>query len=156
MTLKHVFILSIVFSLCSCYNIKPPEKPENLISKEKFAIILMDAALMHSAKSVNRKRIETNGIVPEDYIYKKHNIDSLAFAKANEYYAYDINVYDEIYNKVNDSLNKLKEKYNAILIKEKNEKMKKDSLKKLKNKKKTPKIQKIKTDTLKTDNSHEY
>jgi len=151
MSLNYFYILPLILLLHSCYNIKRPEKPENFLSKEKMTLILIDAALMNSAKSVNRKRIENNGIIPEAYIYEKHNIDSLTFAKNNEYYAYDIEEYDEIYNKVNDSLNKLKKKYTDIIVKEKK---KKDSLKKLKKKKKNKQLLKIKSKKT-TDNSHE-
>ncbi len=127
MKLKLTIILLLV--LTSCYKIDRPEKPNPLVSKDKMVAVLIDIALMNSAKSVNRKVIEKNGIVPEKHIYTLHGIDSLTFAKSNEYYAFEIKEYQEIYNKVKDSLDQLKEKYKAIEVKQKKEDAKKDSIK---------------------------
>ena len=90
--------------------------------------ILVDMAIMSSAKGVNKSNIEKNGIIPDAYIYKKNNIDSTTFANSNAYYAFDIKKYDAIYLRVKDSLTILREKYKAIDKEEKKIKEKKDSI----------------------------
>ena len=66
-------------------------------------------------------------------IWQKYNIDSLTFALNNNYYAFYINDYEEIYNKVKDSLTLLKTTYDELLLQEEAEAKKKlkikDSLK---------------------------
>jgi len=134
MKLRYTYLL-VLLMLSSCYKIKRPEKPKHLIPKNKMVAVLVDISLMNSAKSVNKKTIENNGIVPNEYIYKIHGIDSTIFAESNDYYAYEIKEYQGIYTKVKDSLEALKKKYKAIEAKEKREKAKKDSLKRAKKKK---------------------
>ncbi|APX99258.1 hypothetical protein BWR22_02685 [Lacinutrix venerupis] len=115
--------------MSSCFNVEKPEKPKNLITEDNMVNILVDMAIMSSAKGVNKSKIEKNGIVPDQYIYDKNNTDSLTFAESNAYYAYDIKKYDIIYNRVKDSLTAIREGYKEILEKEKAEKKIKDSIK---------------------------
>jgi hypothetical protein len=91
--------------------------------------ILIDVAIINSAKGINKSIIENNGILPDVYIYNKHQIDSLQFVLSNEYYTYNIKDYQEIISKVNDSLNTLRSKYNVLADKDENEKQKLDSIK---------------------------
>lgn len=114
--------------LGSCYKVEKPNKPDKLISEDNMVIILVDMAIMSSAKGVNKSKIEKNGIVPDEYIYKKNNIDSITFALSNAYYAYDIKKYDAIYKRVKDSLTLVRVKYKAMDVKEKKEKEVKDSI----------------------------
>lgn len=122
----------ILLAFTSCYKVKKPNKPENLIPKDKMVSILIDMSIMSSAKGVNKKLLENNGIVPEAYIYEKHEIDSTMFAESNSYYAFDIETFDDIYKKVHDSLTVLRDKYKAIEAKEKKEKEKIDSARRAK------------------------
>ncbi|MGB1309376.1 MAG: DUF4296 domain-containing protein, partial [Oceanihabitans sp.] len=92
--MKKYFLFVVFISLVfSCKHTNTPEKPENLIPKDKMVNILIDMSLFNAAKGVNKKMVENNGIVLEEYIYKKHNIDSLQFAESNTYYAYNIETY---------------------------------------------------------------
>ena len=88
--LKYILLLLIVFS-CKSNSIDKPKKPDNLISKDKMTEIIYDISLINSAKGVNKKLIENEGIIPVEYIYTKHNIDSLQFVLSNEY-AYSVPV----------------------------------------------------------------
>src|SRR5690606_11680668 len=63
-----------------------------------------------SASSINKRTMQDSGVVVNDYVFKRHNIDSLQFAESNNYYAFHVKEYDAIYNMVSDSLEKLKEK----------------------------------------------
>ncbi|MGB1211280.1 MAG: DUF4296 domain-containing protein [Lacinutrix venerupis] len=129
MKINHLLFLLVFLTLSSCFNVEKPEKPKNLITEDNMVNILVDMAIMSSAKGVNKSKIEKNGIVPDQYIYDKNNTDSLTFAESNVYYAYDIKKYDIIYNRVKDSLTAIREGYKEILEKEKAEKKIKDSIK---------------------------
>lgn len=76
--------------------------------------VLVEITIMSSAKGINKRMLENNGITPVAYIYKKHGIDSTQFANSNNYYAHDIEVYDKIYDKVKDSLTILRDKYKEL------------------------------------------
>lgn len=89
--------------------------------------VLVEISIMSSAKGINKRMLENNGITPVAYIYKKHGIDSTQFANSNNYYAHDIEVYDKIYDKVKDSLTTLRDKYKEL---QKEEVKKKDEKKK--------------------------
>ncbi|WP_055447575.1 DUF4296 domain-containing protein [Lacinutrix mariniflava] len=132
MKIKYVSFLVLFLTLSSCYNVQKPNKPDNLISEDAMVNVLVDMAIMSSAKGVNKSKIEDSGIVPDEYIYKKNNIDSLSFSESNAYYAYDIKKYDAIYQRVKDSLVVVRDKYKAIDVKEKKEKEVKDSIKRAK------------------------
>lgn len=134
---KSVIYIAFISFLISCSgNVKKPQKPENLISKEKMVNVLIDMSLLTSAKGINKSIIENNGIVPESYVYAKHNIDSLQFVESNTYYTYNLKEYQHIITSVTDSLDKLRDDFNVLLEKEEKEKRKQDSIKRSKRKNK--------------------
>ncbi|TGV02847.1 DUF4296 domain-containing protein [Flavivirga rizhaonensis] len=131
MILKRVTIyLSVLIVISACHDLKKPKKPDNLISKEKMVNVLIDAKIISSSNSVNRKIMEDHGINFNTYVYEKHNIDSLQFALSNEYYAFYIKDYEEIFLKVKDCLEILKVKFKKEEEEERKEKeeRRKDSL----------------------------
>ena len=117
--MKQLKNLVVIFVLClSCTHSSEPKKPQNLIPKNKMVDIMVDLSIVASAKGMNKKLIERNGITPDMYIYKRHEIDSSQFAESNAYYSYYIDDYKLILNRVEDSLGKLKFKYNRLAEKE--------------------------------------
>lgn len=133
MSLKRTIagILSLLF-ITSCYKLKGPEKPKDLISKDRMVNILIDIRLLASATGANKVILENNGVDFKTYIYEKHNIDSLQFAKSNEYYAYNVDEYDDIYTKVKDSMEALKRRYSELEEQEELEQIKQDSIRAVK------------------------
>ncbi|MDA8626145.1 DUF4296 domain-containing protein [Flavobacteriaceae bacterium] len=105
--LNLIIILSLVLGCNNSLN-QEPIPPENLISKEKMIDIIYDMTLINVAKGVNKSILENNGIIPEQYLFNKHSIDSILFAKSNEYYSYDLKTYQTIYDKVKIKLEKNK------------------------------------------------
>lgn len=126
--MKRIISIYISLLLMSCYNVNKPKKPENLIPKDRMVEIIIDMALFSSVKGLNKYELQQYGVMPVDYIYKKHHIDSLQFALSNEYYAYDIDEYESIYERVHDSLQALKEKYKLLETEEMEAKRKEDSI----------------------------
>ncbi|MCL6293846.1 DUF4296 domain-containing protein [Jejuia spongiicola] len=118
----------IVLMATACYKYDKPKKPENLIPKDKMIDIIMDVRLLSSANGQNKTTLDKNNLQAEAYIYKKYNIDSLQFALSNNYYAYYVDDYEAIYQKVRDSLEALKNKYADLQFKEEKEKKFKDSI----------------------------
>lgn len=118
--LKQNSVIYIVITLLfvSCYGIDRPKKPENLMSKDKMVDVLVELALVSSAKGINKRELENKGIVPDTFVYKKHKIDSTIFANSNNYYAYDIDEYSQIYKDVRDSLESLRIFYKDVEKKE--------------------------------------
>ena len=135
-------ILISLFVL-SCNNIDRPKKPDNLISKNKMIDIITDINLVTAAKGIDKKLLEKKGLNQQSYIYQKYDIDSISFAESNNYYAYDVKEYEDIYLKVQQRLEKQKQEFKAIEEKEKKEKdsirlskkKERDSIKKSKNSK---------------------
>ncbi len=99
--MKKISVLFFCFALfVSCQN-NPIEKPDNLIDQDKMIDIMFDINVLEAMKSQTTVVLETNNINPNTYIYKKHNIDSLQFAKSDKYYASDVKKYKEIFDAVN-------------------------------------------------------
>ena len=128
--MKHLIVILLSLILLSCHGVNKPKKPENLLSKSKMIDIIVDIALFTSAKGINKYEIQEQGILPEAYIYNKHNVDSLQFAMSNEYYSYDIEVYEFIYQGVHDSLQTLKTEYKRLHDEERQTKKENDSIRK--------------------------
>lgn len=113
-TLKYILLIALVFS-CKNNNIEKPKKPDNLISKDKMVNIIYDISLINSAKGINKKALENKGITPKEYIFNRHDIDSLQFALSNEYYTYNLKTYEDIYNRVKEKLEADKKHFQAIV-----------------------------------------
>ena len=120
------FSFILILAFIGCQDVKAPEKPKELIGKNKMVDILTEAYLANAARSVDNKSIIAKGIVIDTLVYKNFGVDSLQFAKSNAYYAADINTYIEIFQKVEIRLNAMQTKMDSI---QKLERSKKDSLK---------------------------
>jgi len=90
--------------------------------------IILDLRVLASANGSNQKILQEKGVYSEDYVFKKYKIDSLTFSLSNNYYAYYVKDYDEIYTKVKDSLELLKKNLDQLVIQEEDEKRKTDSI----------------------------
>ena len=139
--MKKITCLLILTFLLSCAE-KGPEKPTDLISKDKMVDLLFDMHLANKTRNIKNLKDEKN-INYLSIISEKHHIDSTRFKESHAYYMYQIATYQEIYKKIEtrlDSLLKKQEKIVKIA----------DSLKKLETKKldttklKVPVLNKVK------------
>jgi hypothetical protein len=105
--MKKMLLALVALSVLSCKK-DVAEKPEHLISENEMTDILYDIALLQAMKSYNTVTLSEKGIDSRTYIYKKYKIDSLTLAKNHEYYATDLEKYDEMTKKVIDRINALK------------------------------------------------
>ncbi|MBP92953.1 MAG: hypothetical protein CMC55_02415 [Flavobacteriaceae bacterium] len=126
---KGLIYFCIAVFFFNCGQIGKPKKPKNIIPEKEMVTILVDLALLSSAKGVNKKILENHGISPEEYVYNTHNIDSLQFLESNKYYSHNTKEYEVILKSVEDSLQKLKSKYAELMrIKEIKKVKAKDSI----------------------------
>lgn len=115
--MKHLARILVLLLMVSCggEGKKRIKKPDGLIKKDKMVDIIYDMSLISAAKGVNRKLMEQQGVHPDRYVYEKHGIDSALFAQSNEYYAFDVDAYEEIYKKVKAKLEKDKKQYTELV-----------------------------------------
>lgn len=109
-----VFLFSIAILLFACQDVKKPPRPENLISKEKMAAILLDSYISNAARSVNNKLLISLDIKQDSVIYIKFDIDSLQLAESNAFYSSDLKAYGEIIISVEKSLEALHKEKDSI------------------------------------------
>lgn len=91
--MKPWIVLIFIFVLGACQDVKRPEKPKNLIGKDKMATILTESYLINAARNVDNKTILEAGIALDSLFYDKFGIDSLQFVQSNAYYAADVDAY---------------------------------------------------------------
>jgi H2-forming N5,N10-methylenetetrahydromethanopterin dehydrogenase-like enzyme len=105
-----VFGLFLLFFGCGNNILK---KPENLIDKDIMIDILYDLSIIEALHNTSygsgMSKFNSN-----NFILKKYKIDSLQFAKSNQYYATDVKNYKKMYEQVS---NRLTEKDAEILKK---------------------------------------
>ena len=116
MKTRLIFIV-LAFVLVACKNnrIPRPAKPDNLLTEDQMVELIYDMAVITAAKGSNRKTIENKGIEPQSYVFEKHNVDSLRFALSNEYYAYKLEDYERIYQRVKAKLEADRQRFNEEL-----------------------------------------
>lgn len=128
---KFLVLLAVVSFITACGKNDKPKKPDNLIAKDKMENILYDLYIINAAKGVNRKIIEQNGFMPENYVLNKHKIDSAQFADSNSYYSFDTDAYKVMVENVKARLEKEKTELEKVKEEDKVAKKKKDSIQKI-------------------------
>ncbi len=114
--MRYFLGIMIILFLWACQDVKRPEKPDDLISKEKMVDILTDSYLMNAARSINSRIINERGIKLDSTLYKKYNIDSLQFARSNAYYTSDLNGYTSMFNQVEQRLIQFEKEHDSIKL----------------------------------------
>lgn len=81
--------------------------------------IIYDLAILQAMKGVNQAALDSNGIDPATYVYKKYKVDSLQFAKSDQYYAIEnVKEYEKMYNEISELAGKEKMRIDSELKKE--------------------------------------
>lgn len=101
--MRYVVVIVILF-LTGCQDIKRPEKPKDLIPKEKMISVLTEAYLANASQSVRNQAIYAQAIDLDSLIYAKFDIDSLQFKRSNDYYSFDFNTYIDMLSEVETNL----------------------------------------------------
>lgn len=106
--MKKLWVIIGALFLISCQNVEKTKRPEKLIPEEKMVEVLTDLSLLNSAKNYNKRQLEETGLRPRDYLYEKHNIDSLRLAESTMFYAQHPAQLERIYSRVRNNLEILK------------------------------------------------
>ncbi len=122
------FLFLLLLLMSGCQDVRNTPKPDDLIPKEKMVDVLTEIALLHGARSYNANLLEEKGVDPGRYIYKKFSIDSLQFARSNDYYSEHVKEYQDIYSQVKERLQALRVEYDSIRVREER---RRDSLKEI-------------------------
>src|SRR5690606_15808551 len=117
--LKTAILMLILVWFSSCQDIHKPERPKNLIPEDKMVEVLIDIHLFNAAKNVNRLPLQQTGMRPHEFIYEKHNIDSIQFEKSNSFYSADFNTYERIHLRVKEFLDNKKIEIDTLIAREK-------------------------------------
>ncbi|QAA82346.1 DUF4296 domain-containing protein [Aequorivita sp. H23M31] len=112
--MKYLVIFLFLVGLAACQNVKYPEKPKDLIGKEKMAEILAEAYLANAGRSIDNKTMLKEGVNMDSHFYTKFGVDSLQFARSNDYYAADVNAYISIFQNVEAKLQKIEKHLDSI------------------------------------------
>lgn len=111
---NSVIFALLILNFLGCQDVIRPEKPKDLIAKDKMVDILTETYLANAARSVDIQAIISKGIKMDSIIYKNFEIDSLQFAKSNDFYAADVNTYRQIVQEVETRLTGMAEKMDSL------------------------------------------
>lgn len=114
--MKTILIFLVAVLFLACGNKSAVEKPAKFISEAKMVDVIYDLYVLQAIKSVNPNILEQKKITPTSYIYKKYNIDSLQFAQNDRYYATNLELYEKMYDKVNERILQNKKLADSIKI----------------------------------------
>lgn len=103
-----LLLISILFIACGG---DPVDKPERLLSEDEMVNIIYDINMVQALRSSQPQVLNSNNVDPQNYIFKKHKIDSLTFAQNNTWYAANFEQYEGIMKKVSEKIKKEKDMY---------------------------------------------
>ncbi|WOI22058.1 DUF4296 domain-containing protein [Nonlabens ulvanivorans] len=108
--------LSAILSLLiigACSGIERTPKPDPFFDTEKMASIMTDVYLIEGSMTSNRKSFVDLGIIPDQYVYQKHGIDSISFKNNFNYYADRVEDFIEVLDLVDEKLLVIKDSVTA-------------------------------------------
>lgn len=112
--MKNLLVFFVFLSLVSCQDIQRSPKPKDLIPEPKMVEVLTEIALLHGAKTYNKRILEMKGVDPKTYLWQKYDIDSLQFLRSNNYYSENFRQYQRIYDSVKVRLERYKVVYDTL------------------------------------------
>ena len=114
---KKVILLACLICL-GCAPQNSIEPPEQLISPEKMEDVLYDLSLIKALKNTNFQKEESKSILTPDYLFKKHNIDSLQWEENLRYYSKNPKQFLLIYKKVQERYPQVLDSIDTLLLRE--------------------------------------
>lgn len=110
--MKKTAVILLILILGACTGIKRAPQPDPFFDKEKMASIMTDVYLVEGSMTANRNSFIDLGLVPNDYIYKKHGIDSISFKHNFNYYSDRLEEFIEVLDIVDEKLLVIKDSIN--------------------------------------------
>lgn len=124
--MKKILVAFALISILAACNSSPIEKPDNLIEEDKMVNILYDLYLVNAMKNEQTDFLNKNNITPANYIYNKYKIDSLQFAQSDQYYAANLEVYEQLYQEVTTKIQKDKAQLDTLIARNPQKQVKKE------------------------------
>ena|SRR5690606_5587293 len=121
----YIFTLSLLCIMGCANNVV--EKPDNLIPKDVMVDIYYDISILNGLQSTGADKLESIDLDPDTFLYEKYGIDSIQLAKSSIYYTSNATQQLEMFTRVEERLQKLKDTVDARRNKEQELKMKKQS-----------------------------
>jgi hypothetical protein len=134
---KIIMIVSVLILAVGCKK-ELVKQPERLVDRDKMIDIMYDLSLLEAIKYQNPLSLDSCDTNPTRFILNKYKVDSLQFVKSNMYYAADYNDYKDMFDQINERLEKNKKKIDSLIkvenkkkkaLEKKNKAIKKDSIK---------------------------
>ncbi|QLE01063.1 DUF4296 domain-containing protein [Galbibacter sp. BG1] len=117
---KLGLISCLLLGLMAC-NEDTVEKPENLIPKKTMVDIYYDISMLNAAKATTVDKLEDYEIDPQDFLFEKYNIDSTQLSKSSIYYTSNPALQIEMFNEVEQRLQKFKDTLDSRVKKDQKE-----------------------------------
>ena len=111
----------VIIYLFSCSN-KSAKKPDNLISLKTMEEVIYDVYMLNAIKISNKKLLQNEEVSFEKEIFEKYNIDSLQFAKSNDFYAADFETYKALIERIKKRMDSNKKALEQLIEEEKKSK----------------------------------
>jgi hypothetical protein len=111
----------VIIYLLSCSN-KSAKKPNNLISLKTMEEVIYDVYMLNAIKISNKKLLQNEEVSFEKEIFEKYNIDSLQFAKSNDFYAADFETYKALIERIKKRMDSNKKALEQLIEEEKKSK----------------------------------
>lgn len=103
------YIVVVLFFLVSCQPaLEKINKPENLIDKDTFTLVLTDMMLLEAYVQNKYKNVTKYYNLIQNSskeIFKKYNVDSLSYANSMDYYGQKQEILKEIYIEIQNKVN---------------------------------------------------
>ena len=111
----------VIIYLFSCSN-KSAKKPDNLIPLKTMEQVIYDVYMLNAIKISNKKLLQNEDVSFEKEIFEKYNIDSLQFAKSNDFYAADFETYKALIERIKKRMDSNKKALEQLIEEEKKSK----------------------------------
>ncbi len=101
--MRLVLFLCGVVLMAGCKE-KLIDPPEDLISQDRMTEMLYDLAVLNGIKSTTQSLLPNYKIETMPYLYEKYGVDSVQFVQSDQYYASIPQVYQEMYEEIQNRL----------------------------------------------------
>ena len=102
--MKKLISIFIILTLVNCQSVEKFPQPEVVIPENTMVNMLIDITLLNATKYSSKKELEESGINPDEFICAKYNIDNDVFIENTKYYSSNLVKYEEIFQRVADTL----------------------------------------------------
>lgn len=101
--MKKIILFLLLLSILGCN--KTLEKPAKFLDKNEMTDLMFELSLVTASRSNYSKDSVFKEVLPQN-ILSKYNLDSLSFIELNNYYIQQPEIYLEIYDSINNRLQK--------------------------------------------------